>query len=452
MSSTRRIHHRALVTATAAALALAGAAATATAAEPATLRLMGSSPTYGSAVDVTLVGGRTIRVRPARYNYRIAHGGRVDLLNGFCVDTSHYFTTGRDYDVSLQTAADAPEMASGDYREAGWLVSQADRLITEASDAPREAGAIQIAVWQLTGQAADVPSPTSDPGLNARVAQLRTIAEGMRVPEALDVSVTGPSTCAGEAATVTVTGTPGAVVDLEASPPTAAVTPARVVIDATGTATATLTSPGAGDVTLHASADAPVPVRATKLPGAANPQDQLLVLPGELTDEVTQPFVDCGVYLLGTPPAVTGPFPAPPPADPPAAEPAPASALGLDVGAPPVTSPGGTVAYRIRVSNDGTRPARGVVVRQALGPGLRPLTARGPAGSTRALGRRAVTWRIPRILPGRAVTLTSTVRVGRGLMGDIGRTGVTVRDAHHVLRAGAVTAVVRPVTPADQGF
>ena len=49
--------------------------------------------------------------------------------SGNCVDLSHYIVTGRDYSVDLQTAADAPELATRPYREAAWLLSRTDDLI-----------------------------------------------------------------------------------------------------------------------------------------------------------------------------------------------------------------------------------------------------------------------------------------------------------------------------------
>ncbi len=453
----RPIHaprRRALVAALGVAL-LAGAAPAAHASDPAVLRLLGSSPTYASSVEVQKAGGGTFRVRPARYLYRVTRGGTVTQESGFCVDTSHYILTGRDYDVLLQTAADAPEMAGDDYREAGWLVARADALIAAAPDAQREAGALQVAVWQLTGQVADVPSPTGDASLNARVRELRALADGRRLPDALEVDVAGDRTCTAETATVTVTGTPGAEVDLTASSP-ATVTPARVVIGDTGVATAELTSPDATEVTVTARASAPVPTRLTKLPGATAPQDQLVVRPGQLVDTDLQPFVRCDLYTYrgpaGTPfPVTTLPSPTPPPADPaPAPEPPPPAApLAVAFGGSAVAAPGGLATYRIRVVNRGRSVIRGARVVQRLEDGIVPLRARGARAS---VGRRSVEWTLPPLAPGRSASLTTVARVPRGLMGDVGRSRVTVRGAGATLTAGKATAVVRPVGKTEQGF
>lgn len=459
------IRPRSLVAAATTVLTLA-AVPFATATESAVLRLMGSSPVYGTSVDVKKVGGGTLRVRPARYHYRITQGDTVRASSGFCVDTSHYILTGRDYPVTLQTAADAPDMATDRYREAGWLVAQADGWIAAATDPQREAAALQVAVWQLTGQAADVGDPTSDPALNGRVAEMRQTAAGKRLPDALDVEVAGERTCTEEVATVTVTGTPGAVVDLTAQPLSATITPAQVTIGPGGVAGAELRTTAAGDVTVHAETAAPIPVRATKLAGATNPQDQLMVRPRVLEDTDTQPFVICDLYTLRgpgsplpVPPPLVAPGPTAPPApapeaapDPPPAESPPPEPLGVSFTAPAVATPGGVAVYRIRVRNDGRGTLRAVRVTQALRDGITPLRATGPRGVRTRLGRTAVTWTLPALRRGQSVVVTSTVRVPRSLVGDVGHARVTVRRGGSAIRTQAATAVLRPVGKTEQGF
>ena len=187
---------------------LAAFAGSALASEPATFRLLGSSPIY-SSVDVHKAAGGTVNVRPARYHYRITTPAGVTEASGNCVDLSHYITTGRDYQVNLESAADDPALGNPSFLAAGWLLSQADDLIGSAGNPALEAGALQVAIWQLSGQARDLDAPTSDPALNARVAELRAAAAGRSVPSALAVSVNGGDTCLDTAAAVTVTGTPG---------------------------------------------------------------------------------------------------------------------------------------------------------------------------------------------------------------------------------------------------
>ena len=281
----------------------------AVAAERVTFRLLGSSPIYANAVNVHKAAGGTVRVRPARYHYRIttpASAGTASVTteaSGNCVNLSHYIVTGRDYSVDLQTAADAPELATGPYREAAWLLSRSEDLIASASDAGLEAGALQVAIWQLTGQARDLDAPSSDVALNARVSALRALAAGRSVPSSLAVSVAGGDTCLDTGAAVTVTGTPGAVVNLAVATapgaaPTAQVSPRQVTIGPDGVASASLRSAAVGAVTVQATTAAPTLIRAAKVQGATTPQDQLFLRPGTLSAEATQNFIDCDLYLF----------------------------------------------------------------------------------------------------------------------------------------------------------
>jgi hypothetical protein len=437
---------------------LAALAGSALAAEPATLRLMGSSPTYGAAVDVHKAAGGTVRVRPARYHYRVTQGTQTTDASGYCVDLSHYIVTGRDYPVELQTAADAPELGGPGFTEAGWLLSRSDELIAGAPDAQLEAAAIQVAVWQLSGQARELAAPTSDPLLNARVSTLRALASGRRLPGALDISVAGPPTCLDQAATVTVTGTPGTAVDLAVTSGQGTVAPAQVTVGDAGTAEAQLRGTAAGDVTVTATASAPLLVRATKLAGSSSPQDQLLLRPGTLTAEATHRFTACDLFLLapGGPggalrPAAPGAPAVPGPADP---GPAPADApLALTMSSPRIAAPGGVAVYRIRVANRGRTEARGVTVAQRLGRGLAALRARGPKGATARVAGGVARWRLAALAPGRAASLSLTVRVARTLAGDVGRSTAAARAGGTTeARASGTTAVVRRVGKTEQGF
>ena len=436
-------------------LSLAGSAL---GAERVTFRLLGSSPIYANAVDVHKAAGGTVHVRPARYHYRITtaaaagQSGATTEASGNCIDLSHYIVTGRDYQVDLQSAADAPELASPSFRAAGWLLSQAEDLIAAAADPGLESGALQVAIWQLSGQARDLDAPSSDPVLNARVAELRALAAGRSVPSALAVSVAGGDTCLDSGAVVTVTGTPGAQVDLSvpAAPgagPAAQVTPEQVTIGPSGVASATLTSSVAGPVTVTASTSAPTLLRATKLPGATTPQDQLLLKPGALTAQSSHGFVDCDLYLLG--PDATAPL-APPAPPAPAAPTAPrGAALAFSLDSPTLAAPGGLAVYKLRVTNTGTRTVRRVRVAQRVGRGVSPIRARGPRGTTSKIGRRAARWTLATLKGGRSATFVLKVRVGRRLAGGVTRTTASLRGTG---RASATTAVVRRVGKTEQGF
>jgi len=428
------------------------------ASERATFRLLGSSPIYSNAVDVHTATGGTVHVRPARYHYRITTGaaagsaGVTTEASGNCVDLSHYIVTGRDYQVDLQSAADAPELGSPSFLAAGWLLAQAEDLIAAAPDAGLESGALQVAIWQLSGQARDLDAPSGDPVLNARVAELRGLAAGRSVPSSLAVSVAGGDTCLDTAAAVTVSGTPGAVVDLAvpAAPggaPTAQVSPQRVTIGPNGVASATLRSGSPGTVSVTATTSAPTLLRATKLPGATTPQDQLFLKPGTLNAEATHGFIDCDLYLLGPGgPATTAPLaPSGPPAPPAPAEPP----LVITLDSPALAAPGGLAVYRLHVTNAGTRTARGVSVAQRVGRGVSPVSARGPKGTTARVGRSAAHWTLAALKGGHSATFVLKVRVGRSLAGDVTRTTAALRGAG---RASATTAVVRKVGKTEQGF
>ncbi len=441
-------------------LMLLALASTASAAERATFRLLGSSPIF-DRVDVHTPSGGPVGVRPARYHYRITVGSQVTEASGHCVDMAHYIVTGRDYQVDLQTAADAPELASPEFQAAGWLLSQEDRLIAQAANPSLEAGAIQVAIWQLSGQARGLDAPTSSATLNARVVALRNMAMGKQVTSALDVSITAPSSgaCTDAGTAVNVTGTPGATVDLSVTSGPGAVSPAQVVLDENGAASALLTSPAPGQVEVSATTSAPTLVRAAKLAGQTAPQDQLFLRPGTLTDSASVAFVDCGVFELG-PIGPTTPLLAPAPAAPgapgapidgptaPAAPAAPAQpAIALALAAPRLAAPGGVAVYKLTVTNTTGRLARNVTVRQRLGAGVAAIAATGPKGTRASARTSAASWKVSALKPGRSATLTLKVRVGRKVAGGIARSTATAGRA----KASGTTAIVRKVGKAEQG-
>jgi uncharacterized repeat protein (TIGR01451 family) len=432
---------------------LAAAAPSALAGEQATFRLLGSSPIYASSVSVHKAAGGTVNVRPARYHYRITTPSGVTEASGNCVDLSHYITTGRDYRVDLQTAADDPALASADMKAAGWLLSRTDALIAAAANPGLEAGALQVAIWQLSGQARPLDAPTSDLALNARVNALRAMAAGREVPSQLAVEILGYDTCVDTAAPVTVTGTPGAEVDLSVSGG-GTIQPSEVTLDAAGVATAQVRADGAAaTLTVHAETAAPTLLRATKLPGETAPQDQLLLRPGVIAADDAQAFVDCDIHTFSPDvPGLTSPLdpPAPPP---PAPAPAPpVQALDLDLRTPALAAPGGVAVYRLTVRNEGTRTARNLAIAQRLDAGLAPIRAKGPKGSRSSLGRNAARWTLSALKPGARATLTLKVRVGRKQAGAVAHTSVSVRSAKARAKASGATSIVRRVGKTEQGF
>ena len=447
---------RAVAVATGALVLVLALAGSALGAERATLRMLGSSPIYAGTVNVHKAGGGSVAVRPARYHYRVTAGGVTTDASGNCVDLSHYIVTGRDYQVDLQSAADAPELASADFLAAGWLLSQTDDLIGAAANPGLEAGALQTAIWQLTGQARGLDAPTDDITLNTRVNALRAMAAGRRVPSDLALTVSGGDTCIDRRASVTVTGTPGALVDLSVTAGAGTVSPAQVTIDETGAAVAQLSAASPGDVTVSGTTSAPTLLRATKPAGQTSPQDQLFLRPGVLTSQATGRFIDCDVFELSPGGPVTSPlFPivAPSPQQPPAAPITPAApALAITMASPRLAAPGGLAVYRIRVSNSGTRTVRGARVAQRLGHGVAAVAARGPKGTSVRIARSAAAWKLGALRPGRSATLTLKVRVGRSLAGGIAHSSASLRSARTTAKATGTTSIVRRVGKTEQGF
>ncbi|MGE3141236.1 MAG: hypothetical protein AB7L91_19330 [Dehalococcoidia bacterium] len=457
MSSSRRSRWRGCAAIGALAfLVVLALASTAQAAERATFRLLGSSPIY-SQVDVFKASGGSVGVRPARYHYRITTPSGVVEASGHCVDLAHYIVTGRDYQVDLQTAADTPALATPEMLAAGWLLSQEDQLIAEAADPALEAGALQVAVWQLSGQARSGDAPSSSAALNARVNALKTWAMGKQVPSVLSVSLTEPAggACANVPASVTVTGTPGAVVDLSVTSGQASLAQSQVEIDATGVAQTAILAPNPGEVTVSATTSAPTLLRATKLAGQTSPQDQLYLRPGTLTDEASLTFADCTIGELSPigsfkPFDPVAPAPGGAPTAPGAAPAADPIAVTLD--APRMAAPGGVAVYHLTIRNSGPTARKGVTVRQKLGAGVAAIAAKGPKGARVRVAKGSAAWTLAKLAPGASAKLTLKVRVGRKVTGGIARTTVSATAGPKAkATAAAATAVVRKVGKAEQG-
>ena len=189
-------------------------------------------------------------------------GGAAIETSAWCVNRRRAIDEGVNYPVNLETPADAPELGGPTAQEAAWLIAHSDGLIAAAASPGLEAAAIQVAVWQLTGQAADTGSPTDDDGLNARVAELRALAAGQSPVTSIALSGPGGTLVAGLPATVTVTGTPGGQVDLGVEPG-ASLSATSVTLDPAGRALVVVTPPAAGPVVLTARAEGGLLWRAT---------------------------------------------------------------------------------------------------------------------------------------------------------------------------------------------
>ncbi len=250
MSLIRRIVTLGLAGLVVAALA----PALASAATPATVRLLVAEPAY-SGVTMTHPDGTTVRGGPGLFRLRISASGAAPVeLRGFCADLKHPITSGVDYSVSLRTVADEPSLGSPRRAEAAWLVQNAERLIAAQPSAKRalEAGAIQVAVWQLMDEAREA-NPTSDAALNARAAAIRLIAAGRAVGGPLTMTPAMPRGCAGRSAvTVRLTGTPGSTADLAVTAGAGTLGATQVRFAADGTASVALSAATAGSVTVTA--------------------------------------------------------------------------------------------------------------------------------------------------------------------------------------------------------
>ena len=349
-------------------------------------------------------------------------GGTASTTTAWCVNRLRSIGTGTDYDVNLQTPADTPALAGPQMQAAGWLIGASDALIAAAADPGREAAAIQIAVWRLTGQAWDTFRVSPDAALDARAQDLRELARDRAPVTALALSVPGGTVAVGSPVTLTVTATPGAVVNLTVPAGTATLSAARVTIGPSGTATVTVTPAVAGSAVVTATAQGGALARAAHLPGARGPQDMALITPTTLTATAAVVAAAPVVTPAGVTPAPTPAITVP-------------AVLHLRKVAPARVLRGRVIRYTLTVTNTGTVTARRVVVRDPLPAGT--FVVRLPARARLAGG--AVVWRLGALAPGRRVTVH--LRLGTGV-GTPGR----VVNAAAASAANAVTVRARAVT------
>lgn len=408
--------------------------ATGAVASPGTLRLLQVSPSLGHKVAVTAPGGGTFSVNPGRAQLWVTTGGDTLQTAAWCVMPRIGIASGTDYAVDLQTPADTPELATPAQQEAAWLMTRADDLLAAAANPGREAAAVQVAVWQLTGQAADVTAVTADAALNARVAELRAMARGRTA--ATVITVTAPaSAVAGVPATFTLTGTPGATVTVSATGGAPSAT--EVTLGADGTAAITVTPAAAGEVAVTATAPGAVLWRAVH-PASRPAQNMAWVVPGTVTATaaltVTAPAVVPGEVPV-TPVTPTPVVPAV----------TPRAVLHLVKAAPRAVGVGLPVRYTLTVRNTSARTAEDVVVRDVLPRGTYVKTT--PSRATLRGG--VVVWRLGDLAPRATVTLRMTLWT-LPAAGKVIRNGATARAANAaIVRARAVTRVL-PLPPGVQ--
>jgi uncharacterized repeat protein (TIGR01451 family) len=394
--------------------------ATAALGAPASIRILDTSPSLGHEVTIAVPGGESFRDDPGRQLARITPaGGAAVETAAWCVDWQRAIDEGIDYPVDLQSAPGAPHLAGPAAQEAAWLIGRADALIAASATPGLEAAAIQVAVWQLTGQASDVPEVTDDVALNARVVQLRALAAGRSPASSLALAAPAGPVSPGAAVTVAVTGTPGAEVSLAVTGGSAALSATGVTLGPGGAAQVLVTPLGAGQVVVSARAQGGLLWRASHLPGAPEPQDMAYVAPLALSATATL--------------AVT----APQPTIGPLAKPRPA-ALRLVKTAPTSALRGSTIPYTLTVTNTSGRTAREVVLRDRLPEGT--VLVRTPARAR--LSRGVVVWRLGDLAPRASVTVRMRLRTDRALP--------VVRNVARASAANAATVRAKAVTQLRQ--
>lgn len=424
----------------AALIPLAGAAllipAAGAAAAPGTLRVTDVGPSYGRAIPIAIPGGGTFTTDPGVRTATLtsADGARI-VSEAWCVDRTRGIAEGVLYDVDIQTPADTPALLSPGAQAAGWLMGEADGLLAQAGDRGFEAAAIQVAVWRLTGQAADVWQVTSDSALNARADALRRLAEGRTPVTALALQAPAAPVALGAPAGLVVSATPGASVDLRVGAGAGTLAATRVEIGPAGNAAVDLTPTGPGTVTVDAAARGGALIRAAHLAGRTAPQDMAMVLPTSLEAQASV--------------TVTTPVMAPPSVVPPAAVPvarAKPARLRLGKTGPARVRFARTIPYTLTVTNRSAVTARNVVVRDPVpeGASLGRLPARA------RLEGGAVVWRLGDLAPGARATVHLRLRADVLSARRVRNVARASASNAATVRAQAVTRVVVPrrVAPA----
>ena len=405
-------------------------------AAPATVRALDlGAPSLGQSITISAPGGGTFSADPGRALVRLTPaGGTTTEVLAWCVDATRSIGEGVDYAVDLQTVADSPELSTPAYRQAGWLIGASDQLIAVAPDAGFEAAAIQVAVWQLVGDAADVPAVTANPALNARVAQLRALSTGRTLVSAL--ALTGPSgtVTAGSPTTLTVTGTPGAVVDLAVTLGSGVLPTTQVTLGESGTAQVALTPSAAGTVAVSASAQGGRLDRFVHLSGRRAPQDMALVTPVTLRATATVTAVAPAVTSVVTPSS-------PPVLVAPAVTARVRASLHLVKTAPAKVRRPRTIGYTLTVTNTSAVRATDVVVRDPVPAGT--FVPNLPANARLVSG--AVVWRLGNLAPGASVTVSLRLGTRTSPLGQVVNVGSASAGNAARVTARAATLLIAPL-------
>jgi uncharacterized repeat protein (TIGR01451 family) len=420
---------------------------------PATLQLLDTAPAY-QRVSLTMPNGQGFSAAPGWFRLRVTPaGGTAVERRGFCVDPLHAIATGTGYQVRLLGAADDPSLATPRMAEAAWLIERADALIGAAANDDLEAGALQVAVWQLAGQVRE-SSPTGDAALNARTTALRALAAGRAPGGPMTIAAEAGRRCAGSVpVALTLTGAPGSTATLAVTAGTGTVSPAEVRFSTAGTATAAVSSAASGSVTVTARAEGGALTRAARAQaGQTTPQETAMLVPASHAAAVTVAFEDCPLvpsFRGGEQPVVP---PAPSLPDKRVPEKSPSTPAPHEFTATPPFSvvksgparvrAGSVAQYAIRVINRGRTVLRGMRVVDLLPPGMS--LASVPAGSTLRGGR--LVWSLRALSPGASRTLRVRVRLDADASGrSCNRATVTVPGAGSRTATACSHVVATPV-------
>ncbi len=352
----------------------------------------GSDPSFGAPVVVNRPGGGTNTVVPSKFDLSVTTSGTVHAPEaGFCVDIETGMAPG-EFSVIVESPADTAALTSADYQAIAWLLARTPALMDAAADPAFEAGALQMAIWVLAGQADATDPVAGNAALEARTLALVAEASGKSLTT-LSITPSPSSAEVGSTVALSLTGTPGTTADLSITSGTGTLGASSVTFDGSGSASTTLTSGTDGSVAVSATTAAGELRRAVKDPQAEVPaQDVVYLIPASAATSVgfvtTPPPVDPPVDPPVNPPVdppvdpPTTPQDTPQtPASTPAAPPAPAESGG-------VTRPAQNVCLRpnLRVKVTGPkRPRAGTRTRYKV-----KITNRSPNVATRVSIRIAV--------------------------------------------------------------
>jgi uncharacterized repeat protein (TIGR01451 family) len=375
------------------------------AATPANLLLTGTDPMYPD-ITINIPGGGGVVTSPGVFNLQITPaGGATAAYRGYCVDTSAPIGAGQNYAVDLQTAADAPVLATPGANSAAWLIQQTDALIAAAANKPLEAGALQTAVWVVMGEAV-AGNPTSDDAINARAAELVALATGKGPAGPVAISAAAASTCAGgPGTTLNLTGTPGASANLAVTAGTATLSASQVTFSAAGTASVTLTSGTVGSATVTVTSVGAQLTRAVPAEGNV-PQQTAFLTPKTYTAQVSVAFTNCG-------PTITPTQPTSPTTPKPSIAQAPSLSVVKTTGKATALA-GSEVPYTIVVRNTSKVIARSVVAVDTLPSGMAYLRS-----SLRpvSIGKQIV-WKLGNLAAGKSRTITVWLQAPTSISGS----------------------------------